>query len=45
MSNSCDRCTYWQFRLGPHILCPECEINLGKSNTKIDQYLDEHPLD
>jgi len=42
--SSCDWCTYWQIRLGPHILCPECEIELSKSNSKIDRYLDEHPL-
>lgn len=45
MRSDCDWCTYWQVRLGPHTLCPECEIDLAKSNTKLDTYLDEHPLD
>jgi len=40
---SCDWCTYWQVRLGPHALCPECEIALAKSNAKLDEYLDRNP--
>lgn len=44
MNNDCEWCEYWQAKLGPFILCPECESEQSKSNAKLDQYLDEHPL-